>query len=50
MNKNQHLWLKIPRDIKCHLTKLTMLEKRQEIEFERQWQEEIQSNEKKEGL
>ena len=50
MTKHHNLWLNIPRDVKCHLTELTVSEKRQEIEFERQWQQEIQSNEKKEGL
>lgn len=50
MTKHHNLWLKIPRDEKCHLTKLTVSEKRQEIEFDRQWQEEIQNDEKREGV
>jgi hypothetical protein len=44
MNKNKNIWLKIPRNTKCHLTKLTALEQREEIEYERQWQEEGQKN------
>jgi len=44
MNKNKNLWFKIPRNTKCHLTKLTVLEQREEIEYERQWQEEGQKN------
>ena len=50
MSKNNNLWLKIPCDTKCYLTKLTVLEQREEIEYKRQWEKEGQDNEQGEEL
>jgi len=44
MAENKVLWLRSPCNKNSHLTKLTFLEQLAELEYERQWQEEGQSD------
>jgi len=41
-------WIKVPKKKRCHLTKLSILERHEELEFQKKWEEEIEKIKKEE--